>query len=81
MRSIVRRSTGACSTTREAEISNERRAGTRLLVLLGATIMALGATASAAAAAAPKPGALQLAFARAAHEFGVPESVLLAIAY
>lgn len=80
MRSIVRRSTGACSTTREAEISNERRAGTRLLVLLGATIMALGATATAAAAA-PKPGALQLAFARAAHEFGVPESVLLAIAY
>src|SRR5581483_5872865 len=62
---------------------SHRWALTSLAVLLG--LLALLAPAGAAPPAPPSTpagaGSLQAAFSAAAHEFGVPERVLLAVAY
>jgi N-acetyl-anhydromuramyl-L-alanine amidase AmpD len=49
--------------------------------VLAGCVLCLGVLAPAIGAARADSGALQQAFARAAREFGVPESVLLAVSY
>ena len=52
-----------------------------LVAALGLAVCALAVAPDPAAAGAPEPGALQQAFAAAAREFHIPESVLLAVSY